>query len=196
MRFLLGVVCGVLLVAVGAAAVVYTGAFNTAATVPPSKLEKEIADIALTRSILRRAPDRPNPLAATPETLGAGLVEYREACLVCHGAPGVDPGEIGLGLNPGAPDLTVPRVQARTDGQLFWITSEGIRMTGMPAFSPTHEENEIWQIVAFIRHLPELSDEETAELKRATEVEEHREAETEGAPGTARPTPTLTPAPR
>jgi mono/diheme cytochrome c family protein len=195
MRFLLGIFSGVLLLFAVAAAVVFTGSFNTSATVPPSRLEKRIAEFALDKSVARRAPDRKNPLPTTPETLGAGLIEYREACLVCHGAPGVDPGEIGMGLNPGAPDLTVPRVQARSDGQLFWITSEGIRLTGMPAFSPTHDENEIWQIVAFVRHLPELTDEEAAELKRATVLEEH--AETEGAKETPRPstTATVTPAP-
>ena len=194
MRFLLGIFFGILLVFAIVAAVVLTGSFNTSATIPPSRLEKEIAALALDKSIARRAPDRENPLAATPETLGAGLLEYREACLMCHGAPGVDPGEIGLGLNPGAPDLTVPRVQARTDGQLFWITSEGIRMTGMPAFSPTHDEREIWQIVAFVRHLPEITDEETAELRARTELEEHEESE--GPAGeTPRPSATATPTP-
>lgn len=166
MKFLLGVVFGVVLVALGTAAVVYTGSFNTAATIPPSRIEKRIATLALDKSVAKRAPARTNPLPATPETLREGLKEYREYCVVCHGAPGVDPGAIGKGLNPGAPDLSLPRVQARTDAQLFWITSEGIRMTGMPAFGPTHDENEIWHMVAFLRHLPELTDEEASRLKR------------------------------
>lgn len=165
MKFLLGVVFGVVLVALGAAAVVLTGSFNTAATVPPGKLEKQLANLALDKAVAKRAPDRKNPLPANAETLREGLREYRSHCLVCHGAPGVDPGSIGQGLNPGAPDLSLPRVQARTDGQLFWITSEGIRMTGMPAFGPTEDEEEIWHMVAFVRHLPELSDEEVALLR-------------------------------
>lgn len=165
MRFLLGVVFGVFLVALVAAAVIYTGSFNTAATVPPSRMEKRIATLALDKSVAKRAPTRSNPLPATPETLKEGLREYKSHCLVCHGAPGVDPGGIGQGLNPGAPDLSLPRVQARTDGQLFWLTSEGIRMSGMPAFGPTEDEEEIWHMVAFVRHLPELTDEEVAELK-------------------------------
>jgi mono/diheme cytochrome c family protein len=164
-RFLLGVVVGVAFVAFVAAAVVYTGSFNTAATVPPSRIEKRIATFALDKSVARRAPARKNPLPANAETLREGLREYRSHCLVCHGAPGVDPGPIGQGLNPGAPDLSLPRVQSRTDGQLFWITSEGIRMTGMPAFGPTEDAEEIWHMVAFVRHLPELSDEEVAQLR-------------------------------
>jgi len=170
-RFLSGVVFGILLVAAGAAAVVYTGSFNTSAEVPPSRMERKLAEFALNKSVARRAPNRKNPLPATAETLRGGLAHFRENCLVCHGAPGVDPGAIGQGLNPGAPDLTLPRVQARSDGELFWITSNGIRMTGMPAFSPTHEEKEIWEMVAFLRHLPEITDEEKAQLKTDTKQE-------------------------
>jgi len=176
-RFLLGVLFGILLVAFGAAAFVFSGSFNTAATVPPSKAENAIAKFALDKSVGKRAPARRNPLAVSPEILRGGLSHFRENCVVCHGAPGVDPSEFGQGLNPGAPDLTLPRVQSRSDGELFWITSEGIRMTGMPAFSPTHQENEIWQIVAFLRHLPEITQEETAELKRETEEQEHHHGE-------------------
>ncbi len=78
--------------------------------------------------------------------------------MTCHGAPGVDASAIGEGLNPPAPDLTLPKVQGRTDGELFWLVQNGLRMTGMPAFGPTHPEEEIWKIVAFLRHLPELTD--------------------------------------
>lgn len=177
MRFLLGVVFGVLLVGAAIAAIVYTGSFDVAATIPPSRMERRFATFALNKAVARRASNRTNPLPTSAETLRGGLAHFRENCLLCHGAPGVDPGEIGQGLNPGAPDLTLPRIQARTDGELFWITSNGIRMTGMPAFGPTHDENEIWQIVAFLRHLPEITDAETAELKRETEADEHHHEE-------------------
>lgn len=171
MRFLSGVVFGILLVAAGAAAVVYTGSFDLSATKPPSKAERTFATFALNKAVARRAGNEKNPLPMNAETLRGGLHEFGENCLVCHGAPGVDPGAIGQGLNPGAPDLTLPRVQARSDGELFWITSNGIRMTGMPAFSPTHEEKEIWEMVAFLRHLPEITDEEKAQLKTDTKQE-------------------------
>ena len=51
------------------------------------------------------------------------------------------------------------------DGELYWIVSNGIRMTGMPAFSSTHTSDEIWKIVAFVRHMPELTEEEQHVLK-------------------------------
>ena len=177
MRFLIGVLFGVLLVGIGAATVVATGSFNTAATAPPGSLEKKIAGFALDRSVEKRAPEKKNPFPSSPEVWREALPHYRENCLVCHGAPGVDAGEIGSGLNPAPPDLTLPKVQERTDGQLFWLTAQGIRMTGMPAFAPTHSEEELWKIVAFLRHLPELTDEERALLKKETASEEHHHEE-------------------
>ena len=165
MRFLTGILAGILFLAVGAAAFVLSGAFNVAATAHPGKLEKELGRLALDRSVARRAPKMSNPVAPSSEALRTGLAHYRGMCVTCHGAPGVDASEIGVGLNPPAPDLTLARVQERTDGELFWLVSHGIRMTGMPAFGPTHEDQEIWKIVAFLRHLPEITTEEEKELR-------------------------------
>jgi mono/diheme cytochrome c family protein len=167
MRFLWGIVFGILLVAAAAVAGFSTGVFNTAATVQPGELEKRIAALALERSIQRRAPKVANPLKPDPEVLRGGMAHYREMCVTCHGAPGVDASEAGEGLNPPAPDLTLGRVQKRTDGELFWLVQNGVRMTGMPAFGPSHKDEEIWQIVAFLRHLPALTPDETTELRGA-----------------------------
>jgi len=178
MRFLAGILAGILLLAAGAAAFFLSGTFDFAATAHPGKLEKRLAEAALDRSVARRAPKTANPAAASPDVLRTGLAHYRGMCVTCHGAPGVDPSEIGMGLNPPAPDLTVTKVQSRTDGELFWLVSHGIRMTGMPAFGPTHEDDEIWKIVAFLRHLPELTKEEEKVLKSSVE---HEHAEGGGA---------------
>jgi mono/diheme cytochrome c family protein len=166
MRFLLGILAGVLLLLLGVAAVLAAGAFDTGAVTPPSRLEQRVARWALGRSVARRAPERPNPFAGSAEAAREGLAIYREQCLFCHGAPGVDPSKAGQGLNPGAPDLSVPRVQGRSDGALFYLTGSGIRLTGMPAFSPTHSEEEIWKLVAALRRLPELTAEEEAFLRQ------------------------------
>ncbi len=182
MKVLGGIVLGLLLVALGAGLFLWTGAYNVAASSPPGKMETRLATFALNKSIQKRAPATKNPLSASPDVLRAGLSHYRENCVVCHGALGVDASEFGEGLNPPAPDLTLPRVQERPDGEMFWIVSNGIRMTGMPAFSPTHKEGEIWKIVAFLRHLPELTPEEQRELKARTEEEHHHEEAGGGMP--------------
>jgi mono/diheme cytochrome c family protein len=167
MKFLWGVVVGLVGLAVGAGLVLAAGILSVSATVPPSDLERKLASFAVNRSVARRAPKAANPVAATPEALAAGLSHYRAMCVTCHGAAGVDPSAIGEGLNPPAPDLTMPSVQKRTDGELFWLVQNGIRMTGMPAFGPTHDEKDIWTLVTFLRHLPELTPDEEKALEGA-----------------------------
>jgi len=168
MKVFLGMVLAFVLALVVGAAFILTGSFNTSAAKPPGGLEKAVARLTLNRSVARRAPKAANPLSG-PDVVRAGLAHYREMCVTCHGAPGVDASEAGDGLNPPAPDLTLPGVQARSDGELFWIVQQGIRMTGMPAFGPTHKDPEIWKIVAFLRHLPQLTKDEQAALQLARE---------------------------
>ena len=179
MRFLSGLLVG--LMATGAAVWVYmaTGMFDPAASSPTGRMETKLATFALNQSVAKRAPADKNPFSGTADVLKDGLEHYKENCVVCHGAPGVDAGEIGQGLNPPAPELTLPRVQKRPDGELFWIVSNGIRMTGMPAFKPTHKPEEIWKIVAFVRHLEEITPDEQKTLKSATEEAEHHEGASE-----------------
>ncbi len=165
MKFLSGVVVGLAALAVAGALVLAAGIMSVSATVPPSDLERKLATFAVNRSVARRAPKVANPVAATPETLAAGLTHYRSMCVTCHGASGVDPSAIGEGLNPPAPDLTMPSVQGRTDGELFWLIQNGVRMTGMPAFGPSHDEKDLWTLVTFLRHLPELTAEEEKALE-------------------------------
>lgn len=165
MRFLSGMLFGFALLLAAGAAAVWTGFFNTAAMVPPGALERRLAGLALDRSVQRRAPKTANPFKPDPDVLRAGLAHYKAMCVTCHGAPGVDASEAGEGLNPAAPDLSSGKVQKRTDGELFWLVQNGIRMTGMPAFGPTHKDEEIWKIVAFVRRLPALSPDEEKELR-------------------------------
>ena len=142
------------------------GLVDFSASTPPGWLEQRLATFALNRSIERHAPKVANPLARSPAAVAAGLALFRTHCVACHGAPGVDPTEGGASLNPPAPGLTLARVQARSDGELKWIVSNGIRMTGMPAFGASRSEKEIWQLVAALRRLPKLSSEERHMLAR------------------------------
>ena len=144
------------------------GLLDFSASTPPSRVEESLARFTLDRSIARHAPRRSNPFGASKEDAAAGLVLYRAHCVSCHGAPGVDPSEAGASLNPPAPGLTLPRVQARPDGQLYWIVSHGIRMTGMPSFSASRSEREIWELVSAVRRLPRLSEEDRRAMKGGT----------------------------
>ena len=187
MRFLAGFLLGLMIL--GAVVWVYLamGFFDPAAATPTGRMETALARFALNRSVAKRASKEKNPFSATPDVLKEGLDHYKENCVLCHGAPGVDVSEIGQGLNPPAPELTLPRTEKRTDGELFWIVANGIRMTGMPAFKPTHKPEEIWKMVAFVRHLEEITPDEQKALKAGGEEAEHHhegeaEEKTEGKP--------------
>jgi len=154
----LGALCGGILLA--------SGLLDFSAAKSPGRLEQRLATFALDQSIRRHAPKTENPLGRSPAPadVAAGLALFRTHCVACHGAPGVDPTDGGASLNPPAPGLTLGRVQARSDGELEWIVSNGIRMTGMPAFGASRSEVEIWRLVAALRRLPTLTPEERRTL--------------------------------
>ena len=75
---------------------------------------------------------------------------------------------MGRNLFPAAPDLRLPGTQELTDGELFYIIENGIRLTGMPAWGDGSEQSqkETWHLVAFLRHLPRLTPGEKLQLER------------------------------
>jgi mono/diheme cytochrome c family protein len=151
--------------AAGAGTVFFVrGYFNVSATQPVSALEEGMAIRIRDASIRRRAPKGFQPPEATPDLLSRGRERYRQSCLICHGAPGLSDPHIGSALNPPAPNLTLD-TQARPHGELFWITKHGLRMTGMPGFASIYTDSEIGEIVAFLRHLKDLSEAERRAMK-------------------------------
>ena len=79
-------------------------------------------------------------------------------CSECHLAPGVKRTEISQGLYPRAPELR--RKTTLTPAEQFWVVKHGIKMTGMPAWGVTHDDDLLWDVVAFVRKLPELTKEQ------------------------------------
>lgn len=140
------------------------GAYDISATARPSSLEKGVAGWVRNASIRARA-QRNVRAPSDPATLAKGRAEYAEHCQVCHGLPDGAQSSIAQGLNPPVPDLAEPATQARSDGELFFIVSRGIRLSGMPAFARSEPDDVRWAMVAFVRHLPRLSAEERAELE-------------------------------
>lgn len=96
-----------------------------------------------------------NPLAATPENIHAGQRNFTSYCMVCHGLDGQNTGvPFADRMSPPVPLLTSRDVQAYTDGQLHRIIQDGIAPSGMPASKNAFRDEEIWELVLFIRHLP------------------------------------------
>ena len=102
----------------------------------------------------------------------AGAKAFDDMCSRCHGAPGKEPFPGSQDMNPPPPDLSeiVPR---RSPAELFWVIENGIRMTGMPAWGPTHTEPQIWDLVAFLRRLPQFSVREYQEALRTGKGHSH-----------------------
>ena len=147
--------------------VLASGVVNVGADSKPGLFERTLAPWGRKRSVEKRASKERDPYAGHPAAISAGFSQYRKTCVMCHGAPGVPAAELSKGFNPPAP-LLGNGENNTSDGELFWIIKHGIRMTAMPAFGPTRTDEEIWNIVAFIRTLPDLSAKDQDTLRMAT----------------------------
>jgi mono/diheme cytochrome c family protein len=110
-----------------------------------------------------------NPVLASTEELRDARLHFADHCAICHGNDGGGQTTIGGGLYPKPPDLRLPETQNLSDGELFWIIENGVRFTGMPAFSNGGEHGgmqDSWKLVHFIRHLPHLTAGEQIEMER------------------------------
>ncbi len=140
---------------------IWSGTYSVAATQPHHPFVEWLFVTVRDRSIVHRSKDILSPDLSATELMRHGALQYDAMCAVCHGAPGLKPTEISKGLNPPAPELRRAEVQRTySDSALFWIIKHGIRMTGMPAFGPTHDDGDLWAIVTFTRRLPELQAED------------------------------------
>lgn len=142
--------------AVGLVVFIYSGAYNISTSNQDNAVINWALDTGATRSIVRHAKGIKVPQLTEPIMIQEGFEHYHEMCVQCHGAPGVDRGEIAKGLWPDAPDLA-KAVPEWTPAQLFWITKHGIKFTAMPGWGPTHKDEKIWAMVAFLEKLPHLS---------------------------------------
>jgi mono/diheme cytochrome c family protein len=99
-----------------------------------------------------------------PKLAERAIGHYSVACAQCHGAPG-HPAAPWMVLYPAPSDLTRPEVVSRwSDTELYWIVKNGIKDTGMLALGPTHQEQDLWAVSAFVRQLPGMSGERYHEL--------------------------------
>lgn len=133
--------------------------------------EPSAAEVRLARSlrsllIPSAASGLQNPVPATPEAIAAGRAHFADHCAGCHANDGSGQTTIGQRLYPRAPDMRLPATQQLSDGELFFLIEQGVRLTGMPAWLRPGSAEGSWQLVHFIRHLPALTAEEKAEMDR------------------------------
>lgn len=133
----------------------------------PSRAEAAIATRLRSLAIPSAAKRRQNPVPASREAIDAGMAHWADHCASCHGNNGKGDTEMGRGLYPRAPDMTLPATQTLSDGTLFYVIEQGVKLTGMPAWgtgTPEGEE-ESWKLVHFIRYLPKLTPEDIAKME-------------------------------
>lgn len=160
------------------AAVIYFGWYDVSATGPHTVPVHAMLDVALTRSVKVRSADIDVPDLDSPARVQRGGALFRAHCVQCHGAPGLAPEPYALGMNP-APASLVGSARERPAAEMFWITRHGIKMTGMPAWQYRLTDEQIWDVVAFMRVLPTLSPEQYRKLAQS----EPRASEAASGPG-------------
>jgi mono/diheme cytochrome c family protein len=122
-----------------------------------------------------------NPIALNADVLKEGRAHFADHCAVCHSNDGSGQTPIGKNVYPKAPDLRLTDTQSLSDGELFWVIHNGIRFTAMPAWGSGDPEKDLdsWKLVHFIRHLPEVTQEELDEMKALNPKTEKERVEEE-----------------
>ena len=150
---------------------IYSGIYPIGADQRHSAVTFWILETLRKRSIANASEDIQVPPLDDPQLLLSGGADYNDMCAGCHLKPGVKETDMTLGLYPTPPSLIVPPEQHDHDHgegghddpevaarQQFWVIKHGIMASGMAAFGPTHSDERIWAMVAFLRKLPELNE--------------------------------------
>ena len=148
--------------------VIWFGAFNVAANDKHFSSTEKFLEFVRDRSISVRSDDILVPDLENNEFINKGAQFYAEMCTGCHLAPGMEQTELNAGLYPQPPVFNQSDYNNNPTTQ-FWVIKNGLKMTGMPAWSPSHTDEQIWTMVAFISKLKSLSPEEYMELTRLSE---------------------------
>ena len=156
--FLSGCIIAVVLLLAAATVYLRQAAHGFSAREQPTRVEAMLADEARNAAMPAPMRDRANPVAPSAEALHEGMAHFADHCSVCHANNGSGETMLGSGMYPKPPDMRLSATQRKTDGELFSVIENGIRMSGMPAFGGNGSaEAESWNLVLFLRHLPQLT---------------------------------------
>lgn len=181
--FLSGAATLVVLLAAGGVVYVKAFAHGFSARAQPTALETFAAREAREMALPEGAKEKQNPVPASDEVLAEARAHWADHCATCHGNDGSGQIPLGQQMYPPAPDMRKDDTQRKTDGELFYIIENGVRLTGMPGWGGTaHGERDSWKLVRFIRHLPSLSRSEIREMeslnpKTPDDIEEEKQEE-------------------
>lgn len=168
------VAAGALLLLAGGLFIIFSGTYNVAATDGHTGPVAWALRTTMENSVRNHAADVevPENIDMEDPAFYGQFYGHYTACVTCHAAPGTeaDPWMINY---PPAPNLTQASIISRwSEEEMFWIVKNGIKDTAMIALGPTHEDRDIWGVVAFARQLPRMSPERFEEFKRQYEAEQ------------------------
>jgi mono/diheme cytochrome c family protein len=134
----------------------------------PTRIEAAVARTVRHWAVPAELRDAKNPVPLTPAILTDGRAHFADHCAICHGNDGKGESGMGKQMYPKTPDMTLPATQSLSDGELFAIIENGVRLTGMPGFGggTAASAQASWELVHFIRHLPKLAPAEMAEMRK------------------------------
>ncbi len=155
-RILVGLLIALVAAAVAAAVFVWSGVYNIAASAPHTQPVYSLLELTMQQSVRLRARNEAPPALDAPGMFERGAACYQHRCELCHGGPGVAQNDIALGMQPVPGPLVNANVRFNAR-ELYWVTRNGITMSGMPAWKLQLSEADTWALVAFIERLPQLS---------------------------------------
>lgn len=173
----------------------YMGYYNISAMKPHMNFIDGIFQEIKYNSVSHHTEDIIKPAVSRQDIMKAGFEHYEAMCVHCHGAPGITETELQKGLYPKPPSFPDGLNEELGIEQIYWITKNGIKMSGMPGFGTDHSEDELWAIAGFVYELRNIPEDRYNELKRSlsaedrdhTHGEEHDHGETEKESGETNP---------
>ena len=174
-------VAALLLVAILAAWLLAANGFS--ARTVPTPVERAVMRALHRWSVPAKARDAVSPVAFTPEVWADSRAHFADHCASCHGNDGRGDTLMGRNLFPKAPDMRLASTQNKTDGELYWIIENGIRLTGMPAWGTGGPDDlDTWKLVHFLRRLNDLTPEQLKAMAAAnprspSELQEEKDDE-------------------
>lgn len=156
--FLVGILATLVVLAAAGYAALRTGSVPANADAKPGGFEIWAAKTSLRATLAREAPKGPNPVALTDDNLIAGVKLYGQHCAICHGtAKGeASASPVAKGENPAPPQLAADGVEDDPQGWTFWKIKHGIRWTGMPSWKSALNDQQIWTLALFLKHMDKL----------------------------------------
>ena len=154
---------------IAAGGVAWFGIYNVAANDKHFSVTSQLLEFVRERSISVRSDNIVVPDLEDKKLIKQGAEFYIQMCTECHLAPGMEQTEFNAGLYP-QPPAFFNQIEKHKPSAQFWVIKNGLKMTGMPAWSPSHTDDQIWAMVAFINQLDSLSVDEYKKI--AQEVKE------------------------